>query len=182
MNKKEKLVNISKEIESCKNCKKGTSGKAVVGEGSLDAKIMFVGEAPGKTEAQTGRPFVGRSGKLLRKLIIEALKLKEDDVYITSPVKYLPDKGTPTKDQIHHGMVHLKKQIEVIKPKIIVLLGASAVQGVLGEKIAVLKKHGEIIEKEGLKYFLTIHPAAVIRFVKFRKIINQDFKKLGKII
>ena len=142
---------------------------------------MFIGEAPGKTEAQIGRPFIGRSGKYLR-LLIQKTGLKEEDVYITSPVKYLPKKGTPSSLQIEHGRSHLLKQVEVIRPQILVLLGSVAAQGVLGRKILVMKEHGKVVtEKEG-KYFLTIHPAAAIRFFKFRKVIEEDFQKLKNLI
>src|SRR3712207_3427188 len=123
MNKQTALDEIAKEIENCEVCKIGKSGKAVSGEGNPDADIVFIGEAPGKTEALTGRPFIGRSGKLLRSLIT-SIGLKEEDVYITSPVKYLPDKGTPSLSDIAHGRLHLIKQFDVIDPKLIVLLGS----------------------------------------------------------
>src|SRR2546425_9448635 len=106
IDKQTQLDKISKEIELCKVCKVGKTGKAVPGEGNPDAKIVFLGEAPGKKEAETGRPFVGRSGQLLRSLIKE-VGLKEDEVYITSPVKYLPLRGTPTPQDIAHGKTHL---------------------------------------------------------------------------
>src|SRR5258706_16357604 len=89
------LKKIADEIARCAICKEGKSGLSVPGEGSSDAEIVFMGEAPGKTEAATGRPFVGRSGKLLRNMIRDA-GLSEDEVFITSQVKYLPDRGTPT--------------------------------------------------------------------------------------
>jgi DNA polymerase len=181
MNKLEKLNKIAKEIENCEVCKIGKIGKAVPGEGNPDAKIVFLGEAPGKTEAQTGRPFVGRSGKLLREEIKKA-GLLESEVYITSPVKYLPKRGTPTSSDILHGKAHLKKQLEVIEPKIVVLLGSVAAQGALSEKIAVLKRRGEIIEKDGIKYLATLHPAAVLRFpTKYKKMFEEDFRLLKKL-
>lgn len=175
------LEKIAEEIYNCTECKKDTIGIAVVGEGNANADVMFIGEAPGKTEAKTGRPFIGRSGKLLRSLIGDS-GLKEDEVYITSPVKYLPQRGTPNPKEIAHGKMHLDKQLAIIEPKIIVLLGSVAVQGVLGEKIAVMQRHGEVIERNGRKYFLTIHPAAALRFAKFRPVIKDDFKKLREII
>lgn len=153
----------------------------MVGEGSATAEVVFIGEAPGKTEAETGRPFVGRSGKLLRKLITEA-GLKEEDVYITSPVKYLPIYVTPKPHDVEHGKTHLDKQLSVINPKIIVLLGNVACLGVLGRKVAASKMHGTVIEESGRKYFITIHPAAAIRFQKFRPIIEEDFQKLKKLL
>ena len=108
MNKQAELDKISHDIEHCVICKEGKSGKAVPGEGNPDADVVFLGEAPGKTEALTGRPFVGRSGKLLRGLIADA-GLKDKEVFITSPVKYLPDRGTPTTQDIAHGRFHLLK-------------------------------------------------------------------------
>jgi DNA polymerase len=181
MNKEEKLKRIVREIENCKVCKLDKHGKAVPGEGSADADIMFVGEAPGRTEAKTGRPFVGRSGKLLRSLITNA-GLKEEDVYITSPVKYLPDYITPTKEDIVHGKTHFDKQVEIINPKMIVLLGRVGALAVLNKNISVVKEHGKIIEDNGRKYFITVHPAAALRFKKMKAILEEDFKKLRGLI
>lgn len=187
MSKASDLSKIASEIENCKECKVGKSGKAVVGEGNPNAKIMFVGEAPGRKEAETGRPFVGRSGQLLRSLI-RSVGLAEEDVYITSPVKYLPDRGTPSASDIAHGKIHLDRQIEIIKPKLIVLLGNSAIKAELQDlaspklrevrKIAVTQMHGRIIERNGRKYFVTFHPAAGLRFPPIKKQIEEDFKKL----
>lgn len=181
MNRDARLKKITNEIEKCRVCKVGKSGKAVPGEGNPNAKIVFIGEAPGKKEAETGRPFVGRSGQLLRSLIKE-VGLREEDVYITSPVKYLPDKGTPSKDDIIHGRTHLQKQLDVIKPKIIVLLGSVASYGVLEEKIPINKKHGEVIEKNGVKYFVTFHPSAALRFLPLKQKLTKDFQELREFI
>ncbi len=181
MNKTALLQKVNDEIINCKICPIGKSGKAVVGEGNSDAEVVFIGEAPGKQEALSGRPFIGRSGKLLRSLIVDS-GLREREVYITSPVKYLPDRGTPSPSDIKHGKIHLDRQLEVIDPKIIVLLGNVAVQGVLGEKIPVKSRHGEILERNGRKYMVTLHPAAGIRFPPLKEIIMQDFRKLSKIL
>lgn len=178
MNKQSELDKIAQEIERCTICKIGKIGKAVPGEGNPDAEIVFIGEAPGKKEAQTGKPFIGRSGQLLRKTIREIGLNDLQDVYITSPVKYLPERGTPSPAEIAHGKTHLDKQLEVIDPKIIVLMGNVAVQGVLGMKIPVKSRHGEIIEEDGRKYLITIHPAAALRFPPLKKFIQEDFKKL----
>ena len=181
VNKSGKLAKIAQEIEKCKVCKTGKNGKAVIGEGSPDADIVFVGEAPGKKEAETGRPFVGRSGQLLRRLIRE-VGLKEGDVYITSPVKYLPEVGTPTVKDIEHGKTHLQKQLDVIDPKIIVLLGRVASFAILGEFLAINKMHGVIIDKNNQRYFVTFHPSAGLRFPPLKIKIIEDFQKLKKII
>lgn len=181
MNKQHELDKIAHEIENCTECKKGKHGMAVPGEGNPDADILFVGEAPGRTEAETGRPFIGRSGKLLRKLITEA-GLTEDGVFITSPVKYLPDYITPTPADVAHGRVHFDKQVKVIDPKVIVLLGRVAALAVLKKNISVVAQHGKIIEENGRKYFVTVHPAAALRFVKMKNLLLDDFKKLKDII
>ncbi len=182
MDKTKALEQIAEEIEQCQICQEGKGGKAVPGEGDPDADIVFIGEAPGKQEAKTGRPFIGRSGQYLRKNIRELLKLKVEDVFITSPVKYLPDRGTPTFEDIAHGRIHLMKQLNVLEPKVIVLMGSVATQGVLEEKIPVMKKHGSTIKKDGKLYFLTVHPAAAIRFTKLRTVFEGDFKLLKKLL
>jgi DNA polymerase len=184
MDKKVELQKIAADIEKCKVCKIDKNGKAVPGEGNPDADVIFIGEAPGKKEAATGRPFIGRSGQLLRNLIRGIGLNDEKDVYITSPVKYLPDRGTPTSTDIAHGRTHLMKQFAIIQPKVVMLLGRVAAEGVLERKVAVVKEHGEIIEeRDGIKYFLTYHPAAALRFPnKFKHLLQQDFKKLKKII
>ncbi|GIW61980.1 MAG: uracil-DNA glycosylase [Patescibacteria group bacterium] len=179
MNKQQYLDAIAKEIEQCDLCKIGKSGKPVPGEGNPDADIAFIGEAPGRVESETGRPFVGRSGQLLRSLIRE-IGLQEKEVYITSPVKYLPNRGTPTSEDIAHGREHLLKQLNIIHPKIVVLLGRVAAEGVLQKRVSVVKEHGKIIEdKDGIKYFLTYHPAAALRFPKkFLSSLREDFQKI----
>lgn len=181
MNKQEALDVIAKEIEACEICKEEKNGLAVPGEGNPDADIVFIGEAPGKTEARTGRPFIGRSGQLLRSLIREA-GLLEEEVYITSPVKYLPDRGTPTPKDIAHGKTHLDKQFAVINPKAVVLLGSVAVQGVLGRKIPVKTEHGKIIEEQGRRFLVTLHPAAGLRFPPLKKLLIEDFEKVKSIV
>lgn len=181
MDKVQKLVEIAKEIEECKVCKVGKSGRAVPGEGNPDADVVFIGEAPGRNEALEGRPFIGRSGKYLRSLI-NKIGLREDEVFITSPVKYLPDKGTPSILDIVHGRIHLEKQLNIIAPKFIVLLGAVASFGVLDQKIPVVKLHGTIIDKNDRLHFITLHPAAAIRFPSLGKVIEEDFKKLKTLI
>ncbi|MDP3941569.1 MAG: uracil-DNA glycosylase [bacterium] len=180
MKKQKALDEIAKEIEKCKICIVGKTGLAVPGEGNPDADIVFVGEAPGKTEAASGRPFVGRSGKLLRSFIREIGLDDIKDVFITSPVKYLPLRGTPTPKDIAHGRIHLMKQLAIIQPNVVVLLGRVAAEGVLQSRISVTKERGRIIEEQdGVKYFLTYHPAAVLRFPnKFKKLFHDDFQLL----
>lgn len=181
MNKKQALTAIAKDITNCSICQENSLGEAVPGEGNPDAKIVFVGEAPGKKEAATGRPFVGRSGQFLRQQI-RSIGLLGETVFITSAVKYLPKKGTPSVSQIEHSRPHLIKQLEIIQPKVVVLLGSVAAQSMLKEKISIAKEHGTIKEIQGVYYFLSYHPAAAVRFLSIRKSFEQDFILLGDLI
>lgn len=173
------LEKITKEIKDCKECKKKTSGKAVPGEGNPKAKIIFMGEAPGREEAKTGKPFVGRSGKLLTQLL-NSIKLDRNDVFITSPVKYYPGMRTPTNKEIDHGKIHLIKQIQAIKPKLIVLLGNVAHKSLTG-KVKISQVHGKTFKKDKITYFSTFHPAAALRFPYIKELMKKDFKKLKKV-
>lgn len=177
MDKQKSLENLEKKIKKDPIYKEKFTGKLVFGEGNINAKIMFVGEAPGKQEAETGRPFIGRSGQLLRSLIRE-VGLKEEEVYITSPVKYLPKHGTPTKKEIEHARTDFMEQVEIINPSLLVLLGKTAMYAVLNEDISILKYHGSIRNSNGKTYLLTLHPAAVLRFPKYKDMIMADFHKI----
>jgi len=96
----------------------------------------------------------------------------------------LPDRGTPTSQDIAHGRIHLMQQFAIIQPKIVVLLGRVAAEGVLQKKVFVSKEHGAVIDKkDGIKYFLTYHPAAALRFPnKFKPLLQEDFQKVKKIL
>lgn len=178
MNKQQELEKLNKQVQNCAICQQESIGVAVFGEGNPDAHIMFVGEAPGKNEAKIGRPFIGRSGKLLRKYIQE-IGLKEEEIYITSPVKYLPERGTPSKKQIHHAKTHFDKQVEIINPKIIVLLGKTAAYAVLEEDIPVLTQHGTVITRNSRSYLITLHPSAILRFPKYASYLKEDFNNIA---
>lgn len=182
MNSKQEQLNIiAAEIAKCRTCRKNKNGLPVPGEGDPNAKVVFVGEAPGREEAKTGRPFVGRAGKLLRSLIAEA-GLDEKRVFITSPVKYFPNHLTPTPVEVAHGCKHLNEQLSVIDPKVIVLLGRVAALALLEQKIEVSKVHGTIVEKDGKKYFIAYHPAAPLHNPNLRTELKNDFKKLKKLL
>jgi len=175
------LDKIAEEIKNCRICKKDKVGLAVPGEGSAEADIVFLGEAPGKKEAESGRPFVGPAGKVLRALIKE-VGLKDKDVYITSPVKYLPKYVTPTPADVVHGKIHLDRQLEIINPKIVVLMGRIAALAMIGKNIFVAQDHGKIIEQDGRKYLISYHPAAQLYSPKAKAELINDFKKLKKLI
>lgn len=177
----QQLEAIAVQIRNCRICKKQKIGIAVPGEGNANADVVFVGEAPGKQEAVTGRPFIGRAGTLLRELIAQ-VGLKEDEVFITSAVKYLPEYTTPTLEDIEHGRTHLFAQLDVINPKIIVLLGNVATIALLEKKVAISKMHGTVVEKDGRRYLIAYHPAAPLYSPKVKAEIIKDFKKLQSLI
>lgn len=183
---KSTLKDIAREIKRCVECRKGKQGLPVPGEGPPHAKLMFVGMAPGKEEAETGRPFIGRSGKLLTRML-KSVGIDRKKVYVTSPVKYYPGNRRLYKAEIEHGARHLRKQIDAISPKIIVLMGNVAVKALLPDKKpSAMKDHGKIIRKKiGRKeiiYFLTFHPAAALRFKRIRMLMKKDFLKLKALI
>ena len=122
MTKTAQLQSIANQIQKCRTCKRGAFGLPVPGEGNPNAQIVFVGEAPGKEEAKTGRPFVGRSGQFLNTLL-KSIGLARKDLFITSPIKYYPGKRNITKKDIAHGRKHLLDQLNVIKPRIVGALG-----------------------------------------------------------
>jgi uracil-DNA glycosylase len=175
------LLKIAKEIKDCATCREGKTGLPVPGEGNAEAEIAFIGEAPGKEEAKIGRPFIGRSGKFLRGVLRE-MGLAEEAVFIASPVKYLPLRGTPAKADIVHGSIHLFRQLEVVNPKIVVLLGKVAAWALLGLEGVVSHEHGKVIKKDGRSYLITFHPAAAMRFPKIRIEFYKDLKKLKELI
>jgi uracil-DNA glycosylase family 4 len=181
MNKEKALKRIADEITRCTLCKKGGRGKAVPGEGNPDARVVFIGEAPGNEEARSGRPFIGRSGKFLRQTIKET-GMCENKVFITSPVHYLPLRGTPTKEMIIHGRKHLFKQLAVIAPKIVVLLGNTACLAMLDTKVEITRAHGSTIQEKGRTYYVTFHPAYAMRFPEGKKQFIRDFRKLKRMI
>jgi DNA polymerase len=181
MNKYKELLKIAGEIESCLLCKKWGEGRAVPGEGNPDAEIVFIGEAPGREEAKTGRPFVGRSGKLLRAMI-RGIGLEEREVFITSPVQRLPLRGTPSRENVLHSREHLLKQLLIIDPKIVVLLGSTACVALLERKVPLMGEHGKVIQKEDRKYFITFHPAYALRFPEAKQGLLRDFKRIKGLI
>lgn len=181
MNKALELEKIAKVIAKCKICQKDKIGVSVPGEGSPDAKIVFIGEAPGKKESVSGRPFIGPAGKLLRGMLKD-VGIQESEIFITSPVKYLPKHVTPTLDEIAHGRTHLNAQLKIINPKMVVLMGRVACLAVLEKNCSIALDHGKIIKADNLNYFLSYHPAAPLYSPKLRGVLADDFKKLKRLI
>ncbi len=176
--KKKLLDKIASEILVCTKCDLHKSRtKAVPGEGNPNAKLMFVGEAPGGDEDKQGRPFVGRAGKLLTK-IIEATGHKRDEFFITNTVKCRPPGNrTPTPWEQERCWSYLEKQIEIIDPKVICLLGAAAGYAFLQRPVKITKERGQIIKWNGRLLFLTYHPAYVLRNLQAEPVLLEDIKK-----
>lgn len=183
--------NLVNEIKNCKKCSLYLNRKnAVPGEGSIDTDIMFIGEAPGFTEDETGRPFVGAAGKLLTELI-ESTGLKRSDVYITNIVKCRPPGNRdPTDDEIKSCSPYLIKQIQLIKPKLIVCLGRHSAKYLFtnaGLKWRSMNNmHGKTycVKLYGidLKLVATYHPAAALYYPRLRGEIERDFQLISNII
>ncbi len=178
MDRKTALQQIHDEISACTKCELyKTRTNAVPGEGSVNATVVFIGEAPGAVEDRTGRPFVGRSGELLTKLIQE-IGLRREDVFITSVLKSRPPGNrTPRREEVNACISYLDRQIEVIRPRVIVLLGGVAVSSVIGPW-RMSEAHGRFYEADGRTYFMTYHPAAALRFPTTLNMMRDDFKKL----
>lgn len=177
---KDKLLELlKKEAENCKSCPLWEQRTNLVfGEGNIDSVIMFIGEAPGFHEDQQGRPFVGAAGKLLTELI-EGLGLKREEVYIANVLKCRPPNNRePLPDEIRACFSLLKKQIEIINPKIICTLGRHAAYTILGHSVNMASSHGKYYEVEGKKVFVTYHPAAALYHGKLLENIKRDFEAL----
>lgn len=180
------LYELRKEVENCKRCELyKTRTNVVFGEGDINSKIIFVGESPGFWEDRKGEPFVGPSGKFLNQSL-QSIKLNREDIFITSVLKCRPLAGKrnrpPKQDEIEACKPYLKKQIEIINPKVIVLLGNVALHALIDEKLNISKIHGKMIKKENIIFMPTFHPAAAMRFPKIREAMEKDFKKLKKLI
>ncbi|HEX2556784.1 MAG TPA: uracil-DNA glycosylase, partial [Nitrososphaera sp.] len=168
------------EVRGCPLCKLARTRKnAVPGEGQLAAKIMFVGEAPGRSEDEKGRPFVGAAGRILDDMLKKA-GIERSEVFITNVVKCRPPGNrVPEEDEAEACRPYLDRQIALIRPRVICILGRTAYSSLLGGS-SITANRGKIVEKAGQKYFLTIHPAAAIYNRSLLSVLEADLKKLAK--
>ena len=174
------LEKIASEVIGCPLCKLSRSRRnAVPGDGQLSSKIMFIGEAPGKNEDEQGKPFVGAAGMILNQAL-EKAGIKRAEVFITNVVKCRPPGNrVPENEERSICRQYLDRQISLIAPKIICILGSTAYSSILGGK-SITKNRGIIMERNGQKYFLTIHPAAAIYNKNLRSVLNNDLFLLSK--
>ena len=178
----QELKKIKKQVTQCTKCELSkTRNNSVPGKGNFKSDVIFVGEAPGKNEDMKGEPFIGIAGKKLS-IALENAGITRDDVYITNIVKCRPPKNrVPTTNERNTCQNYLKKEIEIIKPKIICILGNTAFNSLLDGK-EIIKFRGKIVRKNNQLYFLTIHPAATIYNQKLISVLKKDMKKLLKVI
>jgi uracil-DNA glycosylase family 4 len=173
------LEKIATDVRGCPLCKLArTRRNAVPGEGQISAKIMVIGEAPGRSEDEKGEPFVGAAGRILDNLLKKA-GIERSQVFITNIVKCRPPNNrVPEEDELIACRPYLDRQIALIKPKVICILGRTAYSSILGGS-SITASRGKIIERSGQKYFSTFHPAAVIYNKSLRSTLEADLKRLA---
>lgn len=182
LSKEEKYQKISQQILNCKKCSLcETAIQAVIGDGNLDAEIIFIGEAPGKNEDEVGKPFVGRAGKLLDSCL-KSIDLERGDVWIGNLIKHRPPKNRdPHPKEIEACKDYLTNQIEIINPKIIVTLGRFSFNYFFpSDKIG--QERGKLKRIGNYHIFPVYHPAAALRNKKFLSTLQDDFFELSRIL
>ena len=175
------LRRLEQKTLGCRRCglREGCS-QVVFGEGSPDALLMLVGEGPGADEDRLGRPFVGRAGQLLDK-ILEAAGFQREEVYIGNVVKCRPPKNRiPLPEEINACYPHLQEQIHIIRPKIIVCLGAMSAKTLVDPRAQITKIRGKWVEKQEIRIMPTFHPAALLRDPQKKKLVWQDFQQVER--
>ncbi len=174
------LEDLRAAIGDCRRCKL-SSGRTnlVFGVGNPRARVMFVGEGPGRDEDLQGIPFVGRAGQLLTDIITKGMGLKREDVYIANVVKCRPPENRNSEpDEVASCEPFLKKQVDLVRPKIIVALGKFAVQCLLQSKQPITRLRGQWHEYQGIRLMPTFHPAYLLRNPGDKKLVWEDIKKV----
>ena len=189
MSKQQLMDELFSEIRICRKCRLWVNAKkTVLGEGNLNASIMFIGEAPGHTEDLEGRPFVGRAGKVLDEILIST-NIKRENVYLGNLIKHRPKKNrAPRTDEINACAPYLNRQIQIIRPKIIVTLGRHSTKYLLSKVNVRFSRitdiRGNIYKKKYLGIPMTImptfHPAATFNNKKYMPFLKKDFQKLKR--
>jgi DNA polymerase len=174
----ELLAKLKTEIGDCERCKLGnTRTNLVFGVGNPDARLVFVGEGPGRDEDLQGEPFVGRAGQLLTDIITKGMKMRREDVYICNVVKCRPPENrNPEPDEIDACEKFLIRQLEIIGPKIIVALGTFAAQTLLKTDSPISKLRGRFHDYHGIRLMPTFHPSFLLRNPEKKKEVWEDIK------
>jgi uracil-DNA glycosylase family 4 len=173
------LEEVRNELGDCKRCKLHRTRKTIVfGEGNEKANLMFIGEGPGYDEDVQGRPFVGKAGQLLTK-IIQSINLSREEVYIANIIKCRPPQNrNPEPDEIQSCNPFLQKQIQVIQPKVICALGTFSTQTLLKTDAKITALRGKLYDLEGIKVIPTYHPAFLLRNPDKKREVWEDMKKI----
>jgi uracil-DNA glycosylase len=177
------LAEVRKELGDCKRCKLHRGRKTIVfGEGNEKATLMLIGEGPGYDEDVQGRPFVGKAGQLLTK-ILQSINLPREEVYIANIIKCRPPQNrNPEPDEIQSCHPFLMKQICVIQPKIICALGTFSAQTLLKTETKITALRGKLFDLEGIKVIPTYHPAFLLRNPDKKREVWEDMKKIVELI
>lgn len=177
-----KWKDLYEECLGCYKCDIGNKrNNMVFGEGNPKAKIMFIGEAPGADEDRIGLPFVGKAGQLLTKALVALNLNREKDYYICNICKCRPDNNrTPYEEEAENCLPYLRNQVALVKPKIIVCLGATAMKYILGSEWKITRDRGKWIERKGFYITLTFHPSAILRDESKKRLFWEDLKSVQK--
>lgn len=191
MNDKESLLaGLRLQVSRCQKCRLASTRKhTVFGEGSCDAEVMFIGEGPGRQEDSTGRPFVGRAGELLTRIIERGMGMSRNEVYIANLVKCRPTVDLklvrdrpPDREELESCVPYLKKQIEIIAPRVIIALGSPAAKFLLGTDRGITRIRGNWGDFEGVPVMPTYHPSYLLRnggdTSPLRREVWDDIKKV----
>ena len=182
-NKQDLLENLKKQLNSIDNCKlKSNSKNIVLGEGNIDSPIMLIGEAPGEIEDKVGNPFKGESGELLDKMLI-AINIKRQNIYTSYAINFRPPEDRkPTSPEIKRYSNFLKEHISIIDPKIIILMGSTAMEAVTGINKKISSERGKwkeiILNNNTYPLMITFNPSYLIRYPDNKKYSWEDLKKI----
>ena len=179
----DRLTRLAREVEVCRRCPLyRTRTHAVVSDGSPEAKLVFIGEAPGRDEDLQGKPFVGAAGQLLTKMI-QAMGLKREEVYICNVLKDRPPGNrTPLPEEVEACFPFLQEQLAIIQPSVICTLGAVATKALLGPHVSITKVRGEVRDYQGIPLVPTFHPAYLLRNPPAKKFAWEDLKRVKKLL
>lgn len=177
------LQELAHDLKDCQRCRLASGRTQVVfGVGSAQARVMFVGEAPGFYEDRQGEPFVGAAGKLLNELL-EGAGLSRNDIYIANVIKCRPpDNRDPLPDEVDTCKPFLFQQIEMIRPKVVCTLGNFAMQTILGKKVGIMKVRGQVFQVQDFFVFPMLHPAAALHQGNLIEPLREDFRKLKEFL
>ena len=184
-NKFEKLLALKKKINSIENCKlKENSKKVILGDGNPNSPILLIGESPGKEEDDTGLSFQGDVGELLNKMLA-AINIQREKIYLTYAINFRPpDDRKPTNKEIERYSIYLKEHVSIINPKIIILMGSTAMESITGTRNKISNERGKwkeiILKSKTYPIMVTFSPSYLIRFPDFKKYSWEDLKKIKK--